>query len=54
VEVQAEVTTGRLYGTDYGRALASACDVVKVIGVNPGTRVETAISLVDLALGMLR
>ena len=54
VQIATEATEGRLYGTDYGRALASACDVVGVLGTDPGVHVETAISLVDLALQMLR
>lgn len=54
VEIQAEATSGRLYGTDYGQLLASACDVVNVLGVEPSANVETPISVVDLALEMLR
>jgi hypothetical protein len=53
VEIEAEANTGRLYGTEYGRALASACDVVDVLGTDPSFHVESAISLVDLVLQML-
>jgi hypothetical protein len=53
VEIEAEANTGRLYGTEYGRALASACDLVDVLGTDPRYKVDSAISLVDLALQML-
>ena len=53
-QVKEEAGEGRLYGTAYGRMLSSACDVVEVLGEDPRARVETAISLVDIALGMLQ
>jgi hypothetical protein len=53
VDIEAEANSGHLYGTDYGRALSSACDVVDALGTDPQLHVETAISLVDLALQMV-
>jgi len=53
VEIQAEATTGRLSGTDYGYGLNSACELVNVVGQDPRASVESAITLVDLALQKL-
>lgn len=58
-DVQSEFDEGRLQGSDTSsfRAaddLISACDVVAALGVDEGARVETAISLVDLALELLK
>lgn len=57
-EIRAEDSERRLQGTDQNsfRAatnLTSACDVVEMIGVDPAAQVETAIALVDVALGLI-
>jgi hypothetical protein len=57
-EIQSEATEGRLQGSDSNSFtasadLTSACDVVEAIGMDDAARVETAISLVDLARELL-
>jgi hypothetical protein len=53
LDVRDEYTKRALYSTYYGQALNSACDAVDSLGVDPKARVETAISLTDVALQIL-